>query len=95
MILNSSGANRLLSYPVHVCAALSDVPSGVILVLAAFNLEQGCVFVLVPQAPLEASEHGLGVQSSGLGCHCKLDVVADITCRITKSHNHFLALLFK
>ena len=37
------------TYPVDVGASLSDIPGGVVLVGAAFNLYESCVFVLVSE----------------------------------------------
>ncbi len=45
---------------------------GLLLVLAALQLEEGGVLVLVALAALVAREHGLGVQSTGLRSHSSL-----------------------
>ena len=37
------------TYPVNVGAFLSDIPGGVVLIGAAFNLYESCVFVLVSE----------------------------------------------
>jgi hypothetical protein len=45
---------------------------GLLLVLAALQLEEGGVLVLVALAALVARENGLGVQSTGLRSHSSL-----------------------
>jgi len=67
--LHCSVRKSLLTHPVDVCGPLADVPGGVILVVGSFHLEEGCVLALVALAPLEASEDGLGVQTTRLGSH--------------------------
>merc|ERR1719369_2779998 len=59
-----SGDRSLVLGPVDVCAPLADVPRGVVPAFAAFDLEECCVLVLVPQTPLEPGEHGFGVKPS-------------------------------
>ena len=57
------------AYPVDVCASLADVPLGVVIAATALDLQESGVLMLVAEASLEAGEHGLGVEASGLRCH--------------------------
>ena len=59
----------VIAYPVDVCASLADVPLGVVISATSLDLQESGVLVLVAEAALEASEHGLGVEASGLRCH--------------------------
>ncbi len=50
-----------ITHPVDESASLSDIPLGVVFTLAALDLEERCVLVLVAKASLVACEHSLGV----------------------------------
>merc|ERR1719369_378102 len=58
------GDRSLVLGPVDVCAPLADVPGSVVLAIAALDLEESSVLVLVPQAALEPGENSLGVEPS-------------------------------
>ena len=61
--------SRLVAYPVDVGALLSDVPGSLLLHGASFHLEERGVLTLVRQTAFEAGENGLGVETTGWGCH--------------------------
>ena len=66
---NDQEASVVSAYPVDVCASLADVPLGVVVAGAAFDLQESGILVLVAESALEAGEHGLGVEASRLRCH--------------------------
>lgn len=55
---------------------LSNIEPSILLCFATLNGEESCVFVLVPQATLVASEDGLGIKPvmeiQSMGCHQQL-----------------------
>jgi hypothetical protein len=60
-LLLAVGHRGLVLGLVHESAPLTHIPPGLLLVLAALQLEEGGVLVLVALAALVAREYGLGV----------------------------------
>jgi len=61
-----AGTRGLLLGPVDIAAALAQVELCLLLQLYSVDAQERCVLVLVAQTSLEASEHRLDVQPSGL-----------------------------
>lgn len=51
-----------LSYLVDIGTLLANVVPGIFLLFAALNVEECCVFMLVPQTTFVASEDGLSIE---------------------------------